>query len=208
MTDLLATAIRNARLFKQQAETMQENQSLYRETEDNLREIQRLNQQLTRSAWQEYQSDTQAATGITLERDRMTPASEWTEPLIRAGEEGQRHRSRGRARTVAVPVTLRGEVIGAIEVEAGTENNPETVEMVQAVANRLAVSLENARLYQATLQAAAQEQRINDIAARFQSVATVDELLRITLAELSETLGAERGSIRLGRFADENGSVS
>jgi hypothetical protein len=49
-------------------------------------------------------------------------------------------------------------------------------------------------------QAAAQEQRINDIAARFQSVATVDELLRITLAELSETLGAERGSIRLGRF--------
>ena len=72
--------------------------------------------------------------------------------------------------------------------------------MVQAVAQRLALSLENARLYEATLQAAAQEQRINDIAARFQSVATVDELLRITLAELSETLGAERGSIRLGRF--------
>jgi uncharacterized protein YunC (DUF1805 family) len=72
--------------------------------------------------------------------------------------------------------------------------------MVQAVAQRLALSLENARLYEATLQAAAQEQRINDIAARFQSVATIDELLRITLAELSETLGAERGSIRLGRF--------
>ena len=101
---------------------------------------------------------------------------------------------------------LRGEVIGAIEVEAGAENNPETVEMVQAVAQRLALSLENARLYEATLQAAAQEQRINDIAARFQSVATVDELLRITLTELSETLGAERGSIRLGRFNAENGS--
>jgi uncharacterized protein YunC (DUF1805 family) len=65
---------------------------------------------------------------------------------------------------------------------------------------RLALSLENARLYEATLEAAAQEQRINDIAARFQSVVTVDELLRITLAELSETLGAEAGSIRLGRF--------
>ena len=72
-----------------------------------------------------------------------------------------------------------------------------------AVAQRLALSLENARLYEATLEAAAQEQRINDIAARFQSVATVDELLRITLAELSETLGAEHSSIRLGSFAEE-----
>lgn len=201
MADLLATAIRNARLFRQQGQTLRDNDRLYRDAEANLREIQRLNQQLTRSAWQEYQSDTRAATGITLERDRLTSGSEWSDPLIRAGQEGRIIAGEGAPGTVAVPVVLRGEVIGAIEVEAGTETSPETVEMVQAVAQRLALSLENARLYEATLEAAAQEQRINDIAARFQSVLTVDELLRITLAELSETLGAESGSIRLGDFA-------
>lgn len=201
MADLLATAIRNARLFRQQGQTLRDNDRLYRDAEANLREIQRLNQQLTRSAWQEYQSDTRAATGITLERDRLTSGSEWSDPLIRAGQEGRIIAGEGVHGTVAVPVVLRGEVIGAIEVEAGTETSPETVEMVQAVAQRLALSLENARLYEATLEAAAQEQRINDIAARFQSVLTVDELLRITLAELSETLGAESGSIRLGDFA-------
>ncbi len=203
LADLLATAIRNARLFKQQAQTMQENERLYRDTENNLREIQRLNQQLTRSAWRDYQTQIRAVTGVTVEEDHLTPASEWSDSLIRAGEAGQVVEGDGDHKTIAVPVLLRGEVIGAIEVERGTENDQETVEMVQAVANRLALSLENARLYEATLQAAAQEQRINDIAARFQSVATVDELLRITLTELSETLGAEHGSIRLGRFAEE-----
>lgn len=207
MADLLATAIRNARLFRQQAETGRENDRLYRESEANLREIQRLNQQLTRSAWQAYQRESRATTGVTLEHDRVTPVSEWTESLIRAGEEGRVVEADDTHKSVAVPVMLRGEVIGAIEVEPGAETSQETVEMVQAVANRLALSLENARLYEATLQAAAQEQRINDIAGRFQSVATVDELLRVTLAELSETLGAQSGSIRLGQFTVEQGST-
>lgn len=200
MADLLATAIRNARLFREQGQTLRDNDRLYRDADTNLREIQRLNQQLTRSAWQEYQSDTRSATGVTLERDRLVGGNEWSESLTRAGQEGQIIAGGSTPGTVAVPVILRGEVIGAIEVEAGTETSPETVEMMQAVAQRLALSLENARLYEATLEAAAQEQRINDIAARFQSVATVDELLRITLSELSETLGAESSAIRLGDF--------
>lgn len=204
VADLLATVIRNARLFKQQAETVQENDRLYRDAASNLREIERLNQQLTRMAWQDYHTETNAITGVTLERDQVMPTNDWSESLLRAGLAGQVVEDDSdwdsHGKRVAVPVMLRGEVIGAIEVEAGQESNPETLEMMQAVAQRLALSLENARLYEATLQAAAQEQRINDIAARFQSVATIDELLRITLAELSETLGAERGSIRLGRF--------
>ncbi|HVU09636.1 MAG TPA: GAF domain-containing protein [Phototrophicaceae bacterium] len=200
VSDLLAIAFRNARLSKRQMETQDENERLYRDTGANLREIQRLNQQLTRVAWQNYHTDPQAVDGLTLEKGRLLPAPEWSEPLLRAGQQAEVvQASETDHKTVAVPVILRGEVIGAIEVEAGTENSPETVEMVQAVAQRLALSLENARLYQVTLEAAAQEQRINDIAARFQSVATVDELLRITLSELSETLGAETGSIRLGQ---------
>jgi GAF domain-containing protein len=104
---------------------------------------------------------------------------------------------------VAVPVLLRGEVIGAIEVEPG-EDTDETVsvDMVRAIAQRLATSLENARLYEEAQAATAQEQRINRIVSRFQTAATVDDLLQITLTELSETLGARRGAIRLGVVPD------
>lgn len=203
VADLLASAVRSARLLEQHEQTANTNERLRREAATSLREIERLNQQLTRSAWQEYKAEGRAVSGVTLDRDRVLPSNEWTESLLRAGQEARVVETKGSQGTVAVPVTLRGEVIGAIEVDAGTEANPETVEMVQAVAQRLALSVENARLYEVTLQAAAHEQRINDIAARFQSVATVDELMRIALAELGDILGAEQGSIRLGQFTTE-----
>jgi GAF domain-containing protein len=79
------------------------------------------------------------------------------------------------------------------------------MEMVQAVAQRLALSLENARLFEETQQAASREQRINEIVGRYQAVTSVDELLRYTLTELSQTLGAERSAIRLGKV-NANGS--
>ena len=94
---------------------------------------------------------------------------------------------------------LRGEVIGAIEVEAGDDAiQHDAVEMVQAIAQRLATSLENARLFEQTQAATTQEQRINQIVTRYQTATTVDDLLQITLTELSDALGAQRGAIRLG----------
>jgi GAF domain-containing protein len=207
VADLLASALRGARLAQRDQQTQDVNERLRQEAAANRREIERLNQQLTRVAWQEYQAERREAAGITLERDRVQPANDWSEPMLRAGQEARVVEARDSSGgTVAVPVTLRGEVIGAIEVEAGHESDPETVEMVQAVAQRLALSLENARLYQATVEAAAHEQRINDIAARFQSVATVDELMRVALSELGEILGAEQGAIRLGQFTEEQAS--
>jgi GAF domain-containing protein len=207
VADLLASALRGARLAQREQQTQDANERLRQEAAANRREIERLNQQLTRVAWQEYQAERRETAGITLERDRVRFANDWSEPMLRAGQEARVVEARdGGGGTVAVPVTLRGEVIGAIEVEAGHESDPETVEMVQAVAQRLALSLENARLYQATVEAAAHEQRINDIAARFQSVATVDELMRVALSELGEILGAEQGAIRLGQFTEEQAS--
>jgi GAF domain-containing protein len=100
-------------------------------------------------------------------------------------------------------VVLRGEVIGAIEVEPGdSAAQSDTVEMVQAIAQRLASSLDNARLYEEAQVATAQEQRINQIVTQYQAATTVDDLLRITLTELSEALGAQRGAIRLGMIPE------
>jgi hypothetical protein len=70
--------------------------------------------------------------------------------------------------------------------------------MLKSVAERLATGLENTRLLEKTQADTAQKQRINEIAAQYQSVNSIDELLRLTLVELSQSLGAERGSIRLG----------
>jgi GAF domain-containing protein len=201
VADVLSSTLGNARLFEAQRQTAEENQQLYEAAQANLREIQRLNQELTGQAWEQY---TRAGEkGVTLEQNSVSLAADWTEGLLRASEAGQPV-TQANGALVAVPLLLRGEVIGAIEVQPPDGSTPaDTVEMVEAVAQRLAVSLENARLYQETSAAAAYEQRINDIAARYQEVTTVDELLRITVTELSHELGAAHGAIRLSRARPE-----
>jgi GAF domain-containing protein len=201
IADFLGAAIRNSNQYQEQSKVAQENRRLLNEAEANLREIQRLNRELTGASWEEYARSDRAITGVTLENNRLLEVTEWTESLQAAGAEGHAVTAQdGERGVVAVPLKLRGEVIGAIEVEALNPTSQETVEMVEAVAQRLAISLENARLYEESREATAQEQFINDLAARYQSVSTVDDLLRLTLLELGETLGAQHGAIRLGNM--------
>jgi GAF domain-containing protein len=202
----LSTAIRNGRLFAQQAKIAEENRQLAANAQSSLQQIERLNRQLTGVAWQSYlerMQGQQVEYGVTLDGERLAADAAWTPTLAqaRAAQEPVRVEQTGGRSVIAVPLTLRGEVIGAIEVESSPDAQPsEIVEMTQAVAQRLATSLENARLYEETGYAAAQEQRINQIAARFQQTTSIDDLLRITLSELSDALGAQQASVRLTRL--------
>lgn len=205
MANLLSAAIRNARLFESQQRSMTEQQRLYLESEASLREIQRLNRQLTKAGWDEFVRRSSRVSGVTLEDEQLVTDSQWSDTLIEAARQRQviTRKANGKPGVVAVPVVLRGEVIGAIEVEPGdSAAQSDTVEMVQAIAQRLASSLDNARLYEEAQVATAQEQRINQIVTQYQAATTVDDLLRITLTELSEALGAQRGAIRLGMIPE------
>jgi GAF domain-containing protein len=205
LANQLATAVRNARLFEQQRLSAQENKRFFLEAESNLREIQRLNQQLTKTGWAEFLRDYRTRSGVTLEADRVVAEAHWSEPLAAASQKREPiTQTNGDGHVIAVPVMLRGEVIGAIEVEPGSEvSETDAVDMVQAVAQRLAVSLDNARLFEEAQVVTAQEQHINAIVSQYQSVNSVDDLLRITLTELSQSLGARRGAIRLGSDPQE-----
>ena len=203
MANLLGATIRNARLFAEQQRSVDENQRLFIEAESNLREIQRLNQQLTRAGWNDYLRQPQNLVGITLDDGEIKPNADWTDALVNAAQNRREvtTEANGRPAVMAVPVVLRGEVIGAIEVEPGERIHTEdSVEMLKAIAQRLAISLDNARLIEEAQSATAQEQQINAMVARLQNASTVDELLRVALTDLSESLGARRGAIRLGRL--------
>ncbi|MEO1663969.1 MAG: GAF domain-containing protein [Chloroflexota bacterium] len=200
MTNLLGTSITNAKLFEDQRFSMRENQRLYLEAEGSLREIQRLNQQLTRESWTRFVEDMGDRSGLSLEDGQIEHTSEWSNLLTQAGQTRQTitDPSDEDNLTVAVPITLRGEVIGAVEIEPDTDlDEADTIEIVKSVADRLAVSLENARLFEESQQTTFYEQRINSIVEKYQNATTVDELLQVTLQELSDTLGAQQGAIRL-----------
>ncbi len=200
--NLLGAAVRNARLFEETQRSVQENKRLFLEAESNLREIRRLNRQLTKEGWFDYLREQKPVRGVNIQQSQISMDETWDEHLREAAQRRRPViRQINNQQIIAIPVILRDEVLGAIEVtSAKIVHEQDALEMMKAVAQRLAASLENTRLFEETQQATAQEQRINEIAVQFQAATTVDELLRITVKELTETLGAEQGAIRLGNY--------
>lgn len=200
LANQMAVSIRNARLFETQAASLKENERLFYEAQTSLDEIQRLNSQLTHQAWEGYLKANPALKGITATPEKTTHSADWSPLMVQACR--QRFPVAGTAEDgaeiVAVPLLLRGEVLGAMEVEVTPGTTTDLLATMVTIAERMSSALENARLVEEAQAASAQEQRISLMVTRFQEAETVDELLQITLSELTDTLDAEGGSIRIG----------
>lgn len=133
------------------------NARLLTETQTALQEIERLNRRLTREGWQQVSEEvtTPGYRYVAGTRRKIAPATDaWLPPMKQAAIEKQlvkqSHPGNGDVpkAELAVPLMLRGEVIGVLGVKR--EENPdwaeEEVAAVEAVANQVALALENARL--------------------------------------------------------------
>jgi GAF domain-containing protein len=101
--------------------------------------------------------------------------------------------------TLAVPILLRGEVIGVIHLQENEETNSVWSEnellTVQTLADQLAQTLESARLFEQTIRRADRERRILEITSRIRSTNDPQQMLEITLEELKRHLGASQAQI-------------
>ena len=95
---------------------------------------------------------------------------------------------------ISLPVKLRGEVIGAVEVRSPDNQswNQDDLDVVTAIIERAAIAMENARLLAESQKRAAKERTIGEISARISAQSDIDELLKTAAQELNRTLpGAE-----------------
>ncbi|NDJ77420.1 MAG: GAF domain-containing protein [Chloroflexi bacterium] len=201
MANQIGQAIRNARLFESQQEGLLQNRRLFLESETNLREIERLNRQLTGESWREYILERSLSQmGVQMKGHEMhTTAVGWTAAMEQAMSR-QRIviQESNEQQVVAVPINVRGQVIGAIEVTHGADKSPSEVRnIVQAVAERMAFSLENARLFEQARMSAEREQQINTITAQLQGLNSITDVLTTALNTLGQALDAEEGQVRL-----------
>jgi GAF domain-containing protein len=100
--------------------------------------------------------------------------------------------SEQKGRAVAVPVKLRGEVIGILHVESNDPHKhwqDEEIGLVQAVAERAALAMENARLFQDARRRAAKERLISEASARIGGALNIENILQTTAEELERVLG-------------------
>ncbi|MBN2305801.1 MAG: GAF domain-containing protein [Anaerolineae bacterium] len=141
LADQLAIAIRNAQLLS--------------ESERRVREIDSLNRQLTRSVWQTFVTAERGGQPSGYLYDQMNTVSldaENTAVLMPQRTE--------------VPIQVRGETIGMLAAAApGDESLTDDDQMlVRALADRVALAIENARLFERTQRALSETERLYEAA--------------------------------------------
>jgi GAF domain-containing protein len=96
-----------------------------------------------------------------------------------------------------VPLSLRDQIIGEINLAAEGDWTPEQRNLVEAIATQAALALENARLVEATQSTAQREHLLAEITGKVWSSPTREGILRTAVGELAAALGAERATIEL-----------
>jgi GAF domain-containing protein len=88
----------------------------------------------------------------------------------------QTNGSKEKRASIAVPVKLRGEVIGVLHIESNDSSKEwqaDEISLVEAVAERAAFAMENARLFQDARRRAAKEQLISQATSRISGVTNI-----------------------------------
>ncbi|MBI5959490.1 MAG: GAF domain-containing protein [Chloroflexi bacterium] len=201
----IGQGLQNARLFETQQRNLLQNRRLFLESETNLREIERLNQQLTGQSWRQYLSERHGEKfGVRMVGNAAQAEEvDWTPAMRQAVERGRAvSQDDDTGQTLAVPVVIRGQPVGAIEVKLPPQsiNQAEVRNIVQAIIERLAFSLENIRLFEQAQMAAEREQHINRMTAQLQGLTSVEDILMTAVSTLGQVLNADQGLIRLVEY--------
>jgi GAF domain-containing protein len=112
------------------------------------------------------------------------------------------HSERGvgeRLSSVGLPITIKDRVVGVIHLYGRTvrEFDAQDMEILSAIGRQIGVAIENARLFQETIERARQQEALNAIAAATSRSLGLEELFEIALDKVLEVTGRERASIRL-----------
>ncbi len=188
LADQVALSISNARLFQQ-----------VRERELALR---RVYGEYSREAWAEF-IQAQGALGYRYGRHTVAPAGGlWRAEMSEAVQRNQAVLTVENGNYVlAVPVQVRGSVIGVLDARRPEEDGEwttEEVSLLETLADQLGAALEGARLYQDTRRRAAMEQLSAEITARIRETLDMDTVLRTAVEEIGEKLGLGAIEVHLG----------
>ena len=171
LADEVSVAIENARLYQESRQVMEDAQSVFGE--------------FTQEAWQKM---AKARKLIGYELDGRNVRT--LDAPLKTDDK----------KSVAVPIKLRGRVIGTMNISLPENKtlNQDEVDITQALAERVGVAIESAALLEETQRRAVRESLIGDISAKLSATAEIERLMQVAVEELRGVLGASEVSLEIG----------
>jgi GAF domain-containing protein/HAMP domain-containing protein len=156
-----------------------ENARLFQETNQRLQELQTAQRQYLRETWSSLTANNQFEYSVG---DDITSATK---------------------STMNVPLALRDEIIGQINMTGEEEWSPEERAWVESVAVQSAIALENARLMEEGRKQAGIERAVAEITTRVWSSNTIDGILQTAAKEIGRALNLSEATIELNTTEQE-----
>ncbi len=195
LADQIAIAIQNARSFET--------------TQQLLEETQKISGSFMKDAWRALREEQQQV-GYLVSKEEVKPLQK---PVVstqirKAMEEKVTVTENGKAATLAVPIRLRNEVIGVMDIRVPEEHDwdPDEVDIVEAVADRLSLAVESSLLLRTTQRRAEIERLTTDITGKISSTTQFDSILRTAAEELSRALGGSEVLVQIQPISSSNSS--
>ncbi len=173
-------------------------------------EAEELNRRLTRQGWQALSAKI-GANSYLYNNEGISPTDRWLPVMGEAVKQKNLVRSAVNSATkkspddvspesVAVPLMLRGEIIGVIGIKR-SENSPwsdDELFTVRAISEQVALALDAARLARETERAAWRDRLVSESTAQVWSSAELEEVMKTAVTQLGSKLRASEVVLRLG----------
>lgn len=193
LADQLATAIERTRLLQQ--------------VQQNLVELEQAYGRSTRESWESLsEGGLLSNSGYRFDNVRIQPINEAStigQEAMQTGNTVIQSNGNSAQKLVAIPIKLRGQSIGTVTVTLKEGHNKNTIDTIEQAIERLATSLESARLYEEARLRADREQAISHVTSAISSAVDFDAVLRATVEEIGRTLGNSEVSIRIMEGPDK-----
>lgn len=191
LANQLAVAIHNARLYREAQRAAEVEREVYGE--------------LSRQAWQEI-FRLRPELSIVRSKQGLAPTTARPDHEVRqALKTGQAVAAKdgepgGEPGGVAVPIRVRGQVIGAIDAHkpaGGGEWTPDQIALIEMLCEQLGDALDDARMYEDAQRRAAREQVLAEVAGRVRESLDVNVVLQRAVQEMRQALGMAEVEVRL-----------